>query len=161
LAFQFLKKMRILIRRAEKDDCPRMMELIKDLALFEKSPSEVTVTLQHFEESGFGEMPVWRAFVAEDSEAKNIVALALYYIRYSTWKGQRMYLEDLIVTEKYRGKGIGKRLFETLTAEAKARKFAGMSWQALDWNAPALGFYKKYGAKFDSGWINCSIDFDK
>lgn len=151
--------MSILIRRAERKDCACMMELIKELALFEKAPNEVTVTLQHFEDSGFGEKPVWRAFVAEDSNTKQLVALALYYIRYSTWKGQRLYLEDLIVTKKERGKGIGKRLFETLIAEAKAEKFAGIVWQALDWNEPALRFYKKYGAKFDKGWVNCSIDF--
>jgi len=137
-----------------------MMDLIKELALFEKAPDEVTVTLQHFEESGFGESPVWWAFIAEDTETKNMVALALYYIRYSTWKGQHLYLEDLIVTEKYRGKGIGKQLFETLIAEAKAKKWMGIVWQALDWNTPALDFYKKYGAKLDNGWVNCSIDFN-
>ncbi|ANI90001.1 GNAT family acetyltransferase [Arachidicoccus ginsenosidimutans] len=149
----------ILIRKAKKEDCPQMMNLVNELALFEKAPQEVTVTLQHFEASGFSETPVWWAFVAEDDETKKLVALGLYYVRYSTWKGQRMYLEDLIVTEKYRGRGIGKMLFEKLMEEAKEKKFSGMAWQALDWNTPALDFYKKYDAKFDNDWVNCSIDF--
>lgn len=134
-----------------------MMELVLELATFERAPQEVTVSQQHFEESGFGENPVWWAFVAEDNH--KIVALALYYIRYSTWKGQRMYLEDIIVTEAYRGQGIGKILFERLVQEAKEKNFSGMMWQALEWNAPAFDFYKKFGAQFDHEWVNCSIDF--
>lgn len=136
-----------------------MMELVHELALFERAPEEVTVTQEHFEESGFGPNPVWWAFVAKDTDNGKIIALALYYVRYSTWKGQRMYLEDLIVTEAYRGKGIGKQLFEKLIEEAKEKKFAGMVWQALEWNKPALLFYEKYNAKFDNEWVNCAIDF--
>jgi ribosomal protein S18 acetylase RimI-like enzyme len=86
-----------------------------------------------------------------------VEGLALYYIRYSTWKGQRMYLEDIIVTEKMRGHGIGKMLFDQLIVEYKAKGFTGMVWQVLDWNEPAINFYKKYGANFDAGWVNCSI----
>ncbi len=148
----------ISIRKACREDCKQMMDLVNELALFEKAPQEVSVTLQHFEESGFGENPVWWAFVAQDEETKKVVAIALYYIRYSTWKGQRMYLEDLIVTEKYRGAGIGKQLFERLIEEAKQRRFSGMTWQALDWNTPALDFYKKYNATLNNEWVNCSID---
>ncbi|HEU0226577.1 MAG TPA: GNAT family N-acetyltransferase [Arachidicoccus soli] len=147
------------IRRAIKEDCVQLMELIRELAEFEKAPQEVTVSLTHFEESGFGQNPIWWAFVAEQEVTNKIVAFALYYIRYSTWKGQRMYLEDLIVTEACRGKGVGKLLFERLIEEAKDKNLAGMVWQALDWNQPALNFYKKYKADFDSEWVNCSISF--
>jgi GNAT superfamily N-acetyltransferase len=134
-----------------------MMDLIRELAIFEKAPEQVTVSLSHFEESGFGEQPVWWAFVAETDGV--IVAMALYYIRYSTWKGQRMYLEDIIVSEAYRGQGVGAALMEALIAEAKAKHFNGMIWQVLDWNEAAIQFYKKYQAHFDPEWINVSLDF--
>ena len=124
--------MAIEIRRAVKEDCPRLMELITELAVYERAPEEVTATLEHFTESGFGPDPVWWAFVAE--EDGYVEGFALYYIRYSTWKGQRMYLEDLIVTEKMRGRGLGKLLFDRLIDEAKEKKFSGVVWQVLDWN---------------------------
>jgi len=143
------------IRRAVKEDCPRLLELIRELAEYERAPDEVTVTLQHFEESGFGKNPVWWAFVAEVDEV--IVGFALYYIRYSTWKGQRMYLEDIVVTEAMRGKGIGGALFERLVEDMHEKKLNGIVWQVLEWNEPAINFYKKYDVKFDSEWVNCSI----
>ena len=145
----------ITIRRAERKDCSRLLELVKELALYEKAPEQVTVTPEHFEESGFGANPVWWAFVAEENNV--ILGFALYYIRYSTWKGQRMYLEDLIVTEAARGKGVGKLLFDALIVEAKEKNFSGIVWQVLEWNEPAINFYKKYNADFDAEWINCSI----
>ena len=149
--------MSIVIRKAVKEDCPRLLELITELAVYEKAPQEVTVTLNHFEESGFGENPVWWALAAE-AEAK-VEGFALYYIRYSTWKGQRMYLEDIIVTEKMRGKGLGKLLFDALIMEAKEKNFSGITWQVLNWNEPAINFYKKYySANLDPEWINCSIN---
>ncbi len=147
--------MEIVIRRAEKKDCVRILELILELAVFEKAPQEVTVTLDHFEESGFGANPVWWAFVAEVQG--KVQAFALYYIRYSTWKGQRMYLEDILVTEEMRGKKLGQLLFDQLIIEAKERKLYGICWQVLDWNETAINFYKKYNASFDGEWINCSI----
>lgn len=149
--------MAIEIRKAVKEDCPRLMELITELAVYERAPEEVTAKLEHFIESGFGANPVWWAFVAE--EDGYVEGFALYYIRYSTWKGQRMYLEDLIVTEKMRGRGLGKLLFDRLIDEAKEKKFSGVVWQVLDWNEPAINFYKKFeDVKFDNEWVNCSIE---
>jgi GNAT superfamily N-acetyltransferase len=147
--------MDIKIRRAIKEDCPELLELIKELAEYEKAPNDVTVTLEHFAESGFGTNPVWWSFVAEVNG--KIAGFALYYIRYSTWKGQAMYLEDIIVTEKMRGNGIGKLLFDQLIKEAREKKFNRIIWQVLEWNEPAINFYKKYNADFDSEWLNCSI----
>lgn len=148
--------MNLSIRKAEKADCPRLLELIAELALFEKAPEEVTVTLKEFEDAGFGNQPVWKAFVAEVDGF--IVGFALYYVRYSTWKGCRMYLEDLIITEAYRNRGIGSILIKTLVKEASQKGFKGMLWQVLDWNEPAIGFYKKLNASFDNGWINVSLE---
>jgi GNAT superfamily N-acetyltransferase len=147
--------MNVKIRRAIKEDCPRLLELIKELAKYEKAPDEVTVSLAHFEESGFGEIPVWWAFVAEVSDV--MVGFALYYIRYSTWKGQRMYLEDIMVTQSMRQNGIGTLLFERLIEEAKERNLNGIVWQVLEWNEPAIAFYEKYQTTFDEEWVNCSI----
>jgi GNAT superfamily N-acetyltransferase len=149
--------MDILIRPAKKEDCQRMMELIHELAVYEKAPEQVVVPFDHFVESGFGKQPVWWALVAEVKGV--VVGMALYYVRYSTWKGQRMYLEDLIVSEDMRGNQIGSLLFDALIKEAKAKNFVGMNWQALDWNEPALNFYRKYNASFDPEWVNCAIDF--
>lgn len=169
------------IRIATKEDCPAMLKLIRELADYEKAPEEVTVDSKHFEESGFGPNPVWWAFVVESVEeveeyfkistsstsstlstpstsSTNIIAFALYYIRYSTWKGQVMYLEDFLVTEPMRGKGIGKILLDRLIIEAKERGFKRIVWQVLDWNEPAINFYKKYNVTFDDGWMNVSLD---
>lgn len=148
--------MSIILRAATRQDCPQILQLVQELAVYEKAPEEVTVTLEHFTESGFGNNPVWWSFVAE--EAGVIIGFALYYIRFSTWKGQRMYLEDFVVTEQARGKGVGKLLFDKLIEEAKEKNLCGIVWQVLDWNEPAINFYKKYKAAFDSGWINCSVE---
>ena len=152
------QQMNIIIRKAVENDCSRMMELVKELAIYEKAPDEITVEFEHFVASGFGNNPVWWAFVAE-MDGK-VEGFALYYIRYSTWKGQRMYLEDLLVTEKLRGKGIGKLLFDNLVIEAKEKNYSGIAWQVLDWNEPAINFYKKLSnVNFDSEWVDCSISF--
>jgi len=147
----------IAVRRAVREDCPRLLELILELAEFERAPQEVTVTPEHFEDSGFGTHPVWWAFVV--TVDGHVEGFALYYIRYSTWKGQLLYLEDILVTRGMRGKGLGTLLFERLLEEVKDRGFSGMVWQVLDWNETAINFYKKYSAGFDAGWINCSLNF--
>ncbi|MDP4131047.1 MAG: GNAT family N-acetyltransferase [Bacteroidota bacterium] len=152
--------MKITLRRAVISDCADMMTLVRELAIFEKAPAAVTVSLEHFRESGFGKNPVWQAFVATISkpgQQEKLVGLSLFYIRYSTWKGQRLYLEDLIVNEKFRGKGIGKMLFEKTLQEARDLQLNGMTWQVLDWNEPAILFYQKYGANIESGWLNCNL----
>lgn len=147
--------MHMQTRVAVKKDCVRLLELINELAVYEKAPEEVTVTLAEFEDAGFGEKPVWKAYVVEVEE--EIQGFALYYVRYSTWKGCRLYLEDFIVTEKMRGQGLGKILFDKMVAEAKELGFNGMTWQVLDWNEPAINFYNKYESSMESGWLNASL----
>lgn len=145
------------IRRAQREDCPAMMELIHELAIFEKAPNAVTVSMDEFIDSGFGNTPVWEAFVAEQ-EGK-IIGISLFYIRYSTWKGRRLYLEDLIVHEPYRGKGIGKLLLDKTVDYAKEKGYSGMMWQVLDWNSSAISFYETYQAHFDGEWLNVNLNF--
>jgi len=147
--------MEISLRTARKEDCGRLMELIHELAVYEKAPEEVTVTLEEFVDAGFGITPVWKAFIAEcDGQ---IAGFALFYTRYSTWKGRRLYLEDFIVTDAQRGKGIGKILFDRVVQEAREGNYSGMVWQVLDWNAPAINFYNKYNAGIEAGWLNASL----
>jgi GNAT superfamily N-acetyltransferase len=143
------------IRFATAEDCSRILELINELAVYERAPEEVTVNLDHFIDAGFGKNPVWKAYVAEVDHI--IVGFALYYTRYSTWKGCRLYLEDFIVTEEFRGKGLGKVLFEKVIEEAKNGNYSGMVWQVLDWNEPAINFYNKYKAHLESGWLNAAF----
>ena len=153
--------MEITIRAAKKEDCESMMNLIHELAVYEKAPEQVVVSFEHFVESGFGDKSVWWALVAEVNG--KVEGMALYYIRYSTWKGQRMYLEDLVVSEKMRGNKIGSLLFDALIEEAKVKQFKGMNWQAaieyFKMVGHKLNFYRKYNSGFDPEWVNCSIDF--
>ncbi len=145
------------IRPARRGDCPRLLALVRELAAFERAPDAVIVPPGRFEEAGFGPCPVWHALVAEDDG--EIVGFALWYVRFSTWTGCRLYLEDIVVTAGRRGEGIGRRLFEAALAEARAGGFAGMTWQMLDWNQDARRFYDRFGARYDGEWVNCHIDF--
>ena len=146
-----------ILRAAKKEDCPSMLDLVKELALYEKAPEEVTISFEHFQDSGFGLKPVWEAWVVELDN--KVVGFALCYIRFSTWKGQRLYLEDLIVTESLRGKGLGIMLMDKLIEVCKERNYSGLVWQVLDWNQPAINFYKRYNTVFENEWVNCSIRF--
>ena len=148
---------------------PSGLALIKELAAFEKAPNEVKVTVKELERDGFGKNKVYECFVAtsppapllwERGERENkIVGMALYYVKYSTWKGTCIYLDDIIVTEAMRGKGIGKKLFAEVISVAKKMKVRKLEWQVLNWNKPAISFYKKYSTVFDNEWINCKLVF--
>lgn len=144
------------IRLARPEDCPAMMELIRELAIYEKAEDEVTVSLEAFREAGFGSQPICTAFVAETKGT--IVGLSLFYPRYSTWKGLKLYLEDLVVRESLRGQKIGRQLFDRTLAYAKENNYNSLYWQVLDWNEAAINFYKKYDATFDGEWLNVHID---
>ncbi len=144
------------IRKGEKADIPAAFRLVQELAEFEKAPEEVNTTVETMMEDGFGPNPIFDFLVAE--EGGIIVGMSLFYNRYSTWKGKRLFLEDLIVTQSKRGSGIGKALFEATLAIAAETNCTGMMWQVLDWNQPAIDFYKKYKTRFDEEWINCSIE---
>lgn len=146
----------VIIRAGIKTDLPQVLELIKEHATYEKAPQEVTNTVSKMEEDGFAEKPLYGFFVAECEQ--QIVGLSLYYYRYSTWKGKRLYLEDIIVTEKARGKKIGKWLFERTMKFAVEQNCSGLTWQVLNWNEPAINFYKKYNPHFDDERTNGNIE---
>ncbi len=146
----------IQIRRAERKDCPGLLQLVRELAEYEKAPQEVNISLEQFEEGGFGPDPVWGAFTAEVDG--NLAGFALYYIRFSTWKGKQMYLEDILVSERFRGNGIGSKLFERLMEECREKGFEYMNWQVLDWNSPAIRFYEKFnGVSRNDEWLNYKL----
>lgn len=146
----------ITIRTGTKKDLPRVLELIKELAVYERAPHEVSNTLEQMERDGFGPSPIYGIFVAEHDQV--IIGISIYYWRYSTWKGKRLYLEDIVVTESMRGRGAGKMLFDRTLQHALDENCTGMMWQVLDWNEPAINFYKKYNSKLDGEWINCSLE---
>lgn len=149
--------MKIITRKAEKSDLPAVIDLIKELASYEKAAHEVKITLEELEQDGFGTHPLYWIILAEINET--IVGMSFYYIRYSTWTGKNIYLEDIIVKDEFRGKGIGKILFEDTIKEAKKLKVRQMIWQVLDWNEPAINFYKKFNAELDDEWINGKLRF--
>ena len=144
------------IRKAKESDAKNCLELIKELALFEKALEEVENNLVQFTKDGFGSNPIYQLFVAE-LENGQIAGMALFYIGYSTWKGKLLYLDDLVVSEKYRGNGIGKALVDQLFVFAKENEVKLVKWQVLDWNTPAIEFYEKLGMKMDGGWIDCKM----
>jgi GNAT superfamily N-acetyltransferase len=145
------------LRTAQKEDIEQILELVKELAIYENAPDEVSNTPERMLREGFGENPAFGCILAE--KAGVIIGMSLYYYRYSTWKGRRLYLEDIIVTETERGGGAGKLLFDTTIEKAKEEDCTGMMWQVLDWNEPAINFYRKYNARFDAEWLNCHLDF--
>lgn len=147
------------IRKGNKDDMLGVLQLIQELAVYENAPDEVEITETNLIEDGFGTNPLFECYVAEDN--KQIVGLALFYYRYSTWKGKNLYLEDLVVKEEFRRKGIGSLLFEAVIKESKSKRAKRMEWQVLDWNEPAIEFYKKYKCQFDDEWTNCKFTFDQ
>jgi len=142
----------ISVRNGIKEDLPSVLALIKELAVYEKAPEAVTVTLEELQKDGFESNPLYNFFVAEaDNE---IIGLAFFYLKYSTWKGKAVYLEDLIVTEKYRRYGVGKILFDKIVQYCKENKAKRLEWQVLNWNQPAIDFYIKLDADLDDEWIN-------
>jgi GNAT superfamily N-acetyltransferase len=145
------------IRKATAEDVPEIMKLVRELAEYEKAPHEVSNTEERMLQEGFGENPAFGCILAEKDGS--IIGMSLYYYRYSTWKGRRLYLEDIVVYPEMRGSGAGKLLFDKTIEIAKEENCSGMMWQVLDWNEPAINFYKKYNARFDGEWLNCHLDF--
>ena len=140
------------IRKGTQADLPVVLDLIKELAEYEKALNEVTITLKELEKDGFGEHPWYWFIVAEIDD--EIVGMSFYFIRYSTWKGRFLFLEDFVVKQSYRGRGIGSQLFEETVRIAQQMEVNGMIWQVLDWNEPAINFYKKYDAHLDDEWLS-------
>ncbi len=145
----------ITIRKGTPADVEAALLLIKELAAFEKAPEQVINTVEQMLIDGYGEKPIFDLLVAETNQ--KIAGIAIYFIKYSTWKGKCLYLDDIVVQESLRGKGIGKQLFDAVVAEAKLCNCQQLQWQVLNWNMPAINFYKKYDTVFDAEWINCKI----
>lgn len=145
----------VTIRKGEPRDIPAVLGLIRELALYEKAPQEVTNTEEDMMRDGFGPHPVFRLLVAE--EEGTVVGMAIYFIKYSTWKGKGVYLDDIVVKESCRGKGIGKLLLDEVIRDSGSIGAKQLHWQVLDWNEPAIRFYKRYEASFDDEWINCKL----
>lgn len=144
------------IRKGEKKDMKVVLDLIRELAVFEKEPDAVVITVADLERDGFGDNPLFHTFVAEVNN--EIVGMALYYNRYSTWKGKTIHLEDLIVKEKMRGTGVGFALYAKIMEQGKAENVRRVEWNVLDWNTPAIDFYKKSGAKVLEDWRVAHMD---
>ncbi|HEV7349872.1 GNAT family N-acetyltransferase [Telluribacter sp.] len=147
--------MNVTTRQGTLEDIPGVFELVKELAIFERALDQVSNTVDRMKQDYDNKL--YDFFVAENEE--KIIGLSLYYFRYSTWKGKRLYMEDIIVTEAMRGHGIGKLLFDATVQAAHDTHCTGMMWQVLDWNISAVGFYRKYGTRFDDEWVNCNLDF--
>jgi GNAT superfamily N-acetyltransferase len=143
------------IRPGLKSDLPSVLKLINELALFEKAPEQVAITLEQLEKDGFDGNPLYQFLVAECDN--QVIGMVFYYFRYSTWKGKFLYLEDFIVKQEFRSKGIGKKLFNELKVQAYKDECVGISWQVLEWNEHAIRFYKSVGAALDDEWVNGRI----
>lgn len=147
--------MNTIVRFAKEEDIPFVHALIRELAEYEKAPQEVTNSVDDMLRDGFGPHPVYRCIVAEKDG--KVIGMAIYFIKYSTWKGKGIYLDDIVVTESMRRLGIGKLLFDAVLKDTKSIGAKQLHWQVLDWNEPAIAFYKKYNAVFDGEWINCKL----
>ncbi len=148
--------MTLIIREAIKTDMPCVYQLIKALARFEKEPEAVQITVNDLKDKGFGESPAFKCFVAEVN--KKVEGIALVYPRYSTWKGVVLHLEDLIVSQNMRGLGIGTALLDKVIVYGKQQGAKRISWEVLDWNDPAIGFYKQKGACIMDDWKLVQLD---
>ncbi|WP_396185210.1 GNAT family N-acetyltransferase [Flavobacterium sp.] len=146
----------MIIRKARPDDMEAVLGLIQELADFEKEPDAVLVTVNDLVRDGFGPAPLFYVFVAEVE--KEIVGIALYYYRFSTWKGKTIHLEDLVVKDKMRGTGLGYALYSEIIKQAKKDKVRRIDWNVLDWNTPAIEFYEKSGAKVLEEWRVAQMD---
>ena len=147
---------KILIRKAEKSDMASVLDLIMELADFEREPKSVSINVDDLIKDGFCNNPKFRCLVAEIN--KKVVGMALFYGRYSTWKGKTLHLEDLIVKKRFRGHGIGKELYKKFIQIAQEEGVRRAEWVALDWNINAIKFYKNSGAKVLSDWKTIQID---
>ncbi len=144
------------IRLGKEEDVPALLSLIKELAVFEKAGDEVEIDENDLLRDGFGKDARFSFLLAENDNGE-CMGIALYYHRYSTWKGKSLYLEDLVVSERFRRKGVGTALFDELLEIAKMEGVRRFHWQVLDWNASAIAFYKKYGVEMENDWLNCSM----
>lgn len=149
----------LIIRNGTPQDLPRVLELVKELALYERALHEVENTVEQMLADGFGEQPIFGLIVAEIDGI--VVGISVYYFRYSTWKGRVLYLEDILITENMRGQGIGYQLFEATAKRAFELNCKRMTWQVLDWNEPAINFYKKFNAHLDGEWVNGSLSYEQ
>ncbi len=140
------------IRRGRPEDIPQVLALIRELAEYERAADEVEISEEELLEDGFGRDPAFGLYVADDGG--EIRAIAIYYTKYSTWKGRSIYLEDLVVRENHRREGLGRLLFEAVVREAARIRARRMEWQVLEWNEPAISFYRSLGAELDAEWIN-------
>jgi len=146
----------MIIRKGTPTDMPAVLSLIKELAVFEKEPDAVVVTEEDLVRDGFSPNPLFHCFVAEVND--RIIGIALYYYRYSTWKGKTIHLEDLIVKEKERGIGAGMALYKEVIKQGKKDGVRRIEWAVLDWNQNAIDFYVKTGAKVLSDWRLVQMD---
>ena len=153
--------MSFIIRKGTREDVPAMYRLVKELALFERAPEAVVNTEEMLLQDGFGPNAIYSVVVAEEVATKEVVGMALFYTAYSTWKGKMLFLDDLVVTERCRRFGLGRKLINEFLKAAAEAGVNQVRWPVLDWNTPAIEFYKSLGAKLDPEWITCSLTKDE
>lgn len=149
--------MSFIIRKGDEKDVPGIMKLVRELAEFERAPEQVVNSEKILLQDGFGKESVYKVFIAEAADTNEVIGMALYYTAYSTWKGKILFLDDLVVTESYRKFGIGRKLMNEFLKAAKEEGVNQIRWQVLDWNKPAIEFYKTLNADFDAEWITVKM----